>query len=132
MNQSAAINEYAQQRRQRSIADTARKMATEGKSKQQVVDYLVGENFPQSAAAADVLFGQVVAMDEAKKKARNAALGTILFGVALTVFGFVALSSGADATDGGRRSPMGALLIGLAMVVRGMVSLRNIHDGDFN
>ena len=90
MNQSAAINEYAQQRRQRSIADTARKMATEGKSKQEVVDYLVGENFPQSAAAADVLFGQVVAMDEAKKKARNAALGTILFGVALTVFGFVA------------------------------------------
>ena len=45
MNQSAAINEYAQQRRQRSIADTARKMATEGKSKQEVVDYLVGENF---------------------------------------------------------------------------------------
>lgn len=129
MNQ-ASINEYATKQRQRTIADTAQEMATNGKSKQEVVGYLEGENFPQPAVAADVLFAQVVAIDEAKKKARNTAFGTILFGVALAVFGFIAMSSGTNATDGGRRSPLGALLIGLAMVVNGLVSLRKIHHGD--
>ena len=131
MNKTAAINEYAQKRREQRIADTARRMASEGKSKQELVDYLEGESFPQPTAAADALFGLFVAQEEAKKSARYKAYGTILLGVVVAVVAFVVVSAGADATEGGRRSPLGALFIGLAMMANGAVTLRKIDEGDF-
>lgn len=130
---TTAISEFAERKRQQRIVDTASAMVREGRSEQELVDYLEGENVSESAGLAGRIIREVAVAEDARKTARRKAYGTIVFGVAVAVVTFALMVSGVDATAGGsaRRSPLGAFFLGLAMMANGANTLRKIDDGDF-
>ena len=120
----------AQERQtQRRLTDKAIRMATAGRPREEVVEYLTEVNFENPAATTDLIFFRV-AEEKAQKAAalkqtRNSAYWRIAGGVVAVIVGLATISGG---TTGGRRSPVGILLIGIASIVSGVVDLVKLRD----